>query len=109
MDCINIVNMPEEDRKRLLEASWQDTDTTHAVYTTEIKIYAQDRRNLVLDISKVFTEMLIDVSSMTFRVNKQGKATISVAFETRGVEQLTKIISKIRNIDGIIDIERTMG
>lgn len=109
IDCINIVNMPEEDRKRLLEASWQDTETTHAVYTTEIKIYAQDRRNLVLDISKVFTEMLIDVSSMTFRVNKQGKATISVAFETRGVEQLTKIISKIRNIDGIIDIERTMG
>ena len=46
---------------------------------------------------------------MNSRVNKQGKATVSVKFEIRSKEQLNKLIAKIRNVEGIIDIERTTG
>ena len=102
--------MTDEEKERLIEAEWQKKDNTQdSLYVTDIKIYAMDRRNIVFDISKVFTEMLINVTSMTLRTTKQGKATVNVAFEITGVEQLNKIIAKIRNIDDIIDIERTMG
>ena len=53
--------------------------------------------------------MNIDVVSMNVRTNKQGKATISVSFDIRGTEQLNRIIAKLRNVEGIIDIERTQG
>lgn len=109
-DCINVLGMTEEEKERLIEAEWQKQDNGQdAMYVTDIKIYAIDRRNIVFDVSKVFTEMLINVTSMTLRTNRQGKATINVAFEIRGVDQLNKVIAKIRNIDDIIDIERTMG
>ena len=109
-DCINVLGMTEEEKERLIEAEWQKQDNDQdALYVTDIKIYAIDRRNIVFDVSKVFTEMLINVTSMTLRTNRQGKATINVAFEIRGVDQLNKVIAKIRNIDDIIDIERTMG
>ncbi len=109
-DCINVIGMSEEEKERLIEAEWQKQDKTQDnLYLTDLKIYAIDRRNIVFDIAKVFTEMLINVTSMTLRTNKQGKATINVAFEIRGVDQLNKIITKIRNIDDIIDIERNMG
>ncbi len=109
-DCVNVLGMTEEEKERLIEAEWQKQDDNQdAMYVTDIKIYAIDRRNIVFDISKVFTEMLINVTSMTLRTNRQGKATINVAFEIRGVDQLNKVIAKIRNIDDIIDIERTMG
>jgi GTP pyrophosphokinase len=109
-DCVNVAGMSDEERERLIEAEWQKQDQTQDnLYVTDIKIYAIDRRNIVFDISKVFTEMLINVTSMTLRTSKQGKATINVAFEIYGVEQLNKVIAKIRNIDDIIDIERTMG
>ena len=109
-DCINVLGMTEEEKERLIEAEWQKQDNDKdAMYVTDIKIYAIDRRNIVFDVSKVFTEMLINVTSMTLRTNRQGKATINVAFEIRGVDQLNKVIAKIRNIDDIIDIERTMG
>lgn len=109
-DCINVLGMTEEEKERLIEAEWQKQDEHQdALYVTDIKIYAIDRRNIVFDVSKVFTEMLINVTSMTLRTNRQGKATINVAFEIHGVEQLNKVIAKIRNIDDIIDIERTMG
>lgn len=109
-DCVNVLGMTDEEKERLIEAEWQakGNDET-ALYVTEIKIYAMDRRNIIFDISKVFTEMLINVTSMTLRTNRQGKATINVAFEIHGVEQMNKVIAKIRAIDDIIDIERTMG
>lgn len=109
-DCVNVLGMTEEEKERLIEAEWQkQEDNQDALYVTDIKIYAIDRRNIVFDISKVFSEMLINVTSMTLRTNRQGKATINVAFEIHGVDQLNKIIAKIRSIDDIIDIERTMG
>ena len=109
-DCVNVLGMTDEEKERLIEAEWQKQEEARdALYITDIKIYAIDRRNIIFDITKIFTEMLINVTSMTLRTNRQGKATINVAFEIRSVEQLNKVIAKIRNVDDIIDIERTMG
>ena len=41
--------------------------------------------------------------------NKKGRATLSMSFDITGVEQLNRIIAKIRNVEGVIDIERTAG
>ncbi|MBP1584296.1 MAG: hypothetical protein ILP17_01210, partial [Lachnospiraceae bacterium] len=40
------------------------------------------------------------------RVNKQQIATIQLAFEIHGREELENICDKIRSIQGIVDIER---
>lgn len=97
-------------RKRLIDAEWQSQENTGGeLYTTEIKIYANNRSGILVDISKIFTELKIDVISMNVRTNKQGKATIAMSFDIHGVEQLSRIISKIRNVESVIDIERTAG
>ena len=110
-DCINVINLPEEDRIRLIDAEWNDTSNhaTTELYTAEIKIYANNRSGVLVDVSRVFTENKIDVTSMTVRTSKQGTATISVGFEINGVEQLQTITSKLRNIESVLDIERTTG
>ena len=79
------------------------------VYPAEIKIYANNRTGVLVDISKVLTENKIDVISMNVRTSKQGTASISIGFEINGVEQLNEIISKIRNVESVLDIERTAG
>ncbi|MDD5936250.1 MAG: bifunctional (p)ppGpp synthetase/guanosine-3',5'-bis(diphosphate) 3'-pyrophosphohydrolase [Clostridiales bacterium] len=110
-DCINIINLPEEDRARLIGAEWNinEDKKNGELYTAEIKIYANNRNGVLLDVSRVFTEAKIDVTSMTVRTSKQGTATISVGFEIKGVEQLAYITSKLRAIESVIDIERTTG
>ena len=62
-----------------------------------------------MDISKVFTERQIDITSMNVRTSKQGKATIVMTFDTHGVEELNKLTDKLKQIDGVLDIERTAG
>ncbi|BCJ93485.1 GTP pyrophosphokinase [Anaerocolumna cellulosilytica] len=110
-DCINLMNLSEEDRARLIEAEWNvSSDKAQGeLYTAEIKIYANNRSGVLVDVSKILTENKIDVTSMTVRTSKQGTATISVGFEINGVEQLRYIVAKLRSIESVLDIERTTG
>lgn len=110
-DCVNVLNLPEDERNRLIDAEWQDQEgeATKERYSSEIKIFANNRIGMFVDISKVFTERQIDITSMNSRTNKQGKATITMTFDIHGVEELGKLVDKLRQIEGVIDIERTAG
>lgn len=110
-DCTNIINLPEDERVRLIDAEWQapESDTGKERYSTEIQIYANNRIGMFVDISKVFTEGQIDITSMNVRTNKQGKATIIMTFDIHGIEELNRLTDKLRQIEGILDIERTAG
>ena len=46
---------------------------------------------------------------MNSRISKQEKATISLSFEVTSKEELNSLIEKIRQVDSIIDVERTRG
>ncbi len=51
----------------------------------------------------------INIISVNTRTSKQGIATMQLSFEVTSREELTKIIDKLRMIDSVIDIERTVG
>ena len=106
-DCVNMIHLPVEERNRLIEAEWSaQAKKNEDYYPVEIVIYSYNRSGVLFDVSKIFTENEIDVKSMNVRTSKQDKATIVVGFETRGVEQLNKLVKKLRNVESVIDIER---
>ena len=47
--------------------------------------------------------------SMNCRINKQDIATLQMNFEISGKEELNRVIDKIRGIESVLDIERTVG
>ena len=110
-DCINVINISEFDKIRLIEAEWQklDFDKTGEKYNADIKIFANNRSGLIVDVSKILTERKIEVKTLNCRASKQGTATIEIGFEISGIEQLKELIAKLRNVEGVIDIERTTG
>lgn len=110
-DCINVINLPGDERVRLIDAEWQkqEGEDNKERYSTEIKIYANNRLGMFVDISKVFTERQIDITSVNSRTNKQGKATITMTFDIHGVEELNRLIDKLRQIESVLDIERAAG
>ncbi|MBP3459300.1 MAG: bifunctional (p)ppGpp synthetase/guanosine-3',5'-bis(diphosphate) 3'-pyrophosphohydrolase [Lachnospiraceae bacterium] len=109
-DCINIINLQEIDRARLIDAEWQEESLEGAEkYLAEIVIYADNRNGLLADISRALTEKNIDIISMNTKTSKQGVATMSTSFEISSREELNRIIDKLRNVESVIDIERTTG
>ena len=103
-DCVNILNFPANERARLIEAEWEQTENKDEKYSAEINIYAGNRKGLIVDISRLFTEANIDVRFMNSRVNKKQLATINL-----GKEELNRLIDNLRKIDGVTDIERATG
>ena len=109
-DCVNVLNMPEIDRKRLIEAEWQMPDKADPEkYEAEIQVYANNRTGLLVDISKIFTERKIDLRSINSRTNKQERATISMSFNVCSKQELNSLIEKIRQVESVLDVERTTG
>ena len=108
-DCINVVNLSELDRERLLDAEWQTGECSERCYMAEIKLYGNNRTGLLVDISKILTERQIDIDSVHSSTSKQGIATITLAVRTKGKDELNSLVEKLRQVESIIDIERTRG
>ena len=110
-DCINMINLSEMERERLIDAEWQHEGDKEGdgLYLAEIKIFGNDRTGLLVDITKVFTGREININGMNSKTNKQGVATIDVAFSTKGRAELNSLIDRLRQVESVIDIERTTG
>lgn len=110
-DCINIINLSDMDKVRLIDAEWQQdaAGETKGLYLAEIKIFCNDRKGLLVDITKVFTEREISINAINSKTSKQGIATISVSFSVKGKQELESVVEKVRQIESVIDIERTTG
>ncbi len=109
-DCVNMIHLPTEDRVRLIEAEWQaSANDVSGRFLAEIKIFGNNRTGLLVDISKIFTERKIDVLSVNSRTSKQGTATIAMSFEVENRAELDFLIGKIRQVESVLDIERTTG
>ena len=110
-DCVNMIHLTEGERARLIDAEWESevAEQNGGQYLAEIKMYAHDRQGLLMEMSKIFTEATVDVKSMNVRTSKQGTATIEAGFIVHGREELDMMVKKLRQLEGVIDIERTTG
>ena len=110
-DCINVMNLPSDDRTRLIPAEWQEFEDAklEEKYQTELQIFAHNRTGLIFDIIRIYSENGITINNMNARTNKQDISTINMVFDIRGREELNSLIGKLRQITGVIDIERATG
>ena len=110
-DCVNVVNLDEENMARIIEASWVDgaQDKKEAGFVSEINIYANDRAGLLNDITKNFFERNINILKVNTMTSKHGIATLTISFEVKSIEELQEICGKLQNIKGVQAVKRTNG
>ncbi len=111
-DCINIMNLSNEERGRLINAEW-DTQYTHgevdASYIAEICVTAHDRTGLLLEISRNLADEDIPIKGFNVRTTKDMLAIMHVSMEIRTKDQLERMTKRLRNIKGVLQIDRVSG
>ena len=110
VDCVNVINLPEEDKARLIEAQWQqggDASNANAKYLAEIIIYAYNRNGLLADVAKALTAKDIDIVSLSTKTSKKGISSMQTSFEIASKDELDRIIAKIMTVESVVDVERT--
>lgn len=108
-DCVNMINLNEMERERLIDAEWGGIVQARndMVYRADIQIVGSDRGGLLLDVSKVLTEENIVVKSLNARAVSKNRSIFNVSIEINNVEQINKLSTKLQQIDGVDDIIRT--
>jgi GTP pyrophosphokinase len=99
------------ERKRLQPLEWNTAEDPKEdkLFLAEVSIYAKNRPGVLLGVSKVLTENNITISSVNARAGKQDTATIAVSFNIKDTETLNMIISKLKNVESVIAVDRAMG
>ncbi len=107
-DCVNIINLSEEERGRLLEAEWNSTtsDKSTGTYGAEIRVFAPDRNGLTMDILKVLMDEGVPVQNVSARAGKHNDAVVDLSMLITGREQLEIVCKKISAVKGVESIER---
>ena len=105
-DCVNIMNIPDVEKDRLIEISWDASDMDKHNYHVTINIYCRNRKGILVDVSRIFTENNIDIENLETRKGKDESATISVSFEINDKSELTSIITKLRSVQDVVDVVR---
>ncbi len=110
-DCLNIINLPDMEKQRLIEAEWEEEayGGNKGLYNVEIRVYANNKVGVLVDISKVFSEADINIGDINTVNSKKDVKTLAITFMVHGKEELSRLISKLHQIDGVIDVERTAG
>ena len=110
-DCDNIITLSSVDRARLIDAQWDKPQSAFKDerYGVEVRVFGFNRTGMLVDISRIMSELDLNVTSMNARVNKRQEATIDIGFDISSRNELEKIIDKLRLIEGVADVTRTKG
>jgi GTP pyrophosphokinase len=106
-DCINVINLSEEERGRLLEAEWNlgDSDKSVKSYTADIKVIGMDRTHLTGDILNILYSEGVPFTKIDARTVKD-KDIVNITIEIKSRNQMEIIWKKILAIPDVITIER---
>ena len=106
-DCANIANayIDEEEKARLVDVSWEINK--EVAYLSNIKIVANDRNGMLLDITNIIGDAKVPLKGMNARTTRDGLAIVEVTLEITNVDQLERIINKLAAVSGVIDVSRS--
>lgn len=104
-DCPNILNMPDENRNRLVDIDWGTKE--RALYPIDLFVEAYDRPGLVRDISTLIANEKLNLVALSTTTNKANNtAHIKLTVEISSLELLSKLFDRIRNVPNVIEVVR---
>jgi len=102
MGCSNL-NDPNLGAERLIEVTWDSRPDQ--MYLVKLTIEAEDRKNLIMDISNALSRTNSNLSSGDFSA-EDDVATVTLVVEVTNLNNLEKVIKELDKVAGVQRIER---
>ncbi|MEZ5524312.1 MAG: GTP diphosphokinase [Pseudomonadales bacterium] len=103
--CPNVLQLHLEEPQRIIEVAWGDQ--ARAQYTVDIEILAWDRSGVLMDVTGVLGSEKTNVLAINTRTDpKAGVTRLSITLEVSGLEDLSRLFTRIQQLPNIIDVRR---
>lgn len=107
-DCLNGLQLKADEPERMVEVNWTVTESN--AYQVELDILAYDRTGLLRDVMNVLANESINATSVNTASNfEESLADIQLKVEVESIEQLGRLMTKIRSLPNITSVRRSKG
>jgi GTP pyrophosphokinase len=106
-DCPNYINMVARNPERVVDAQWGDiaSQDPESRFAADLLVEAHDRQGLLRDISELLSRERINVTAVA-TLSKADMARMSFTVEIAGVGQIQKLLTLLREVDGVVEARR---
>ena len=105
-DCTNageLTSQPE----RLVEVEW--APTAQSMFLVNIQVEALDRARLLSDITKVLSDMHVNILAASLNTGRDRVAKSRFTFEMADPKHLGDVMRAVRYVEGVFDAYRVTG
>lgn len=104
-DCEQLANSLNQQPEREVEVQWGEDTSNH--YQVTVKLVGVDRQGLVRDISTIIANERVSIMGMESRSDHVKQTVMmSLTIEIANNDMLTRLISKLLQLDDIIEAKR---
>lgn len=104
-DCSNFTHLAALHPERVIQTDWGGAASSGGVFPVDIVIDAHDRQGLLRDISDVFAREKLNVIGVNTQ-SKTGKAHMSFTVEVGNLQQVSRTLTLIHEVDGVVGARR---
>jgi len=102
-DCQNFEST-DDTKNRFIEVSWI-TDNASS-YSTGIQVISSDRKGLLSEVTALVNNLNMTLSGINAKIDKNSIAIINLTIEIADIEELNKLIKKLKAMEDVIEVNR---
>jgi GTP pyrophosphokinase len=102
--CPNVVHLLYDPERRI-DVEW-DKSADASPYTVRLKISVADRRGILADLSSRIADINTNIRDMEATVDAERRGSIRLTVEISDMKHLEKVMRSIKNVDGVLAVER---
>jgi GTP diphosphokinase / guanosine-3',5'-bis(diphosphate) 3'-diphosphatase len=102
-DCTNAANLKAQP-ERLVDVEW--APTAQSTFLVNIQVEALDRNRLLSDITKVLSDVHVNILAATLQTTRDRVAKSRFSFEMADPKHLGHVLRAVRSVDGVFDAYR---
>ena len=102
--CPNVVNLMYEPERRI-DVEWARDDSIPSSYPVKLTVSCDDRFGMLKQITAVISDSKTNIRNVEARTGS-GQASIDIVLDIADLKHLENIISGVRKIPGVHDVQR---
>jgi GTP diphosphokinase / guanosine-3',5'-bis(diphosphate) 3'-diphosphatase len=106
-DCVNISDLEIHQGDRIVVVKWNLS--AKSSFLVNIQVEALDRNRLLSDITKVLSDLHVNILNASVITHKDQTAISRFTFEMADATHLDLILTAVKNVEGVYDVNRILN
>jgi guanosine-3',5'-bis(diphosphate) 3'-pyrophosphohydrolase len=96
--------------ERIIEVEWMKADgISPAAYPITMLLITEDRPGMVADVTQAIANVGTNIRGINASVDEEGHGRLILTAEIFDLKHLEKMVSALKSVKGVIDVERMTG